>query len=92
MQFVDQPERFCEEVARDLNVAMRFAHLLPMMKPVQKNRVRDVILAVPAEVLARMRSETPFVFKKCREAVARYCGSADANAFAELLDERLSTA
>jgi hypothetical protein len=88
-QFVAEPERFAPLVSKDLNVAMRFAKLLPMMKPNQKNSVRDILLALPAEVLARLESETPFVFKKTREAVATCGNPADARAYAELLDERL---
>lgn len=90
-QFVSQPEKFATALGQDLNVAIRFARLLPMMNPTQKSRVRDLVLALPAEVLAQLQSETPFVFKKTREAVARYSSPADAHAFEELLNERLQT-
>ena len=88
-QLVNQPEKYATVVAKDLNVAMRFGQLLPMMNPSQKNTVRDLVLALPSEVLARLKAQTPFVFKKTREAVVRCGNPEDARAFEELLAERL---
>jgi len=89
-QFIANPEKFASLVTTDLDVALRFAQLLPMMNPNQKNRVRDVLLSLPYEVLASLKKETPFVFKKTCEAVAR-CGSAeDARAYQQLLNEQLN--
>lgn len=88
-QFVENPEEFAALVAKDLNVALRFAQLLPMMRPNHKNRVRDIVLALPSEVLARLKSQTPFVFKQTCEAVARSGTPEDARAYQQLLNERL---
>ncbi|HRZ54212.1 MAG TPA: MoxR family ATPase [Candidatus Paceibacterota bacterium] len=88
-QFVSDTEKLASAVADDFNVGLRFAQLLPMMKPSQKNRVRDLVLALPAELLAQLQSKTPFVFKKVREAVALYGSPDDARAYEELLTERL---
>lgn len=90
-QFVAQAEKLAAAVGCDMNVAIRFAQLLPMMNPSQKNRVRDLVLALPAEVLAQLQNQSPFVFKKTREAVARHSSPADARAFEELLNERLQS-
>jgi len=90
-QFANEPEKFTPLVTNDLNVAIRFAQLLPMMNPYQKNRVRDLVLVLPAEILARLKAEKPFLFKKICQAVARYAGKEDARAFEELLEERLKT-
>ena len=46
-QFANEPEKFTSLVTNDLNVAIRFAQLLPMMNPFQKNRVRDLVLVLP---------------------------------------------
>lgn len=91
-QFVSAPDKYAGTLGQDLNVAVRFAQLLPMMNPHQKNRVRDLVLALPREVLAQLGSQAPFVFKKLRDAVARHGSAADARAFEDLLNERLEHA
>jgi hypothetical protein len=84
------PDRFSALVKTDLNIALRFVQLLPMMRPAQMNRVRDIVLALPDEMFAQLRAKAPFVFKRIREAATRDSGSADAAALGELLDERLA--
>jgi MoxR-like ATPase len=88
-QFVSEPEKYAAALSRDMDMAVRFAQLLPMMNPSQKNRVRDLVLALPREVLAQLESQAPFVFKKTCEAVARHASPADGRAFEQLLQERL---
>ena len=88
-QFVHEPNKFAEQVTTNLDVALRFAKVLPTMNPQQKRCVIDIVLALPAEVLAMLKSEFPFVFKKVRAAIASGKGQAEAEAFWDLLQERL---
>jgi hypothetical protein len=88
-QFVTDPDEFLAMLPVDLNVALRFAQLLPRMSPSQQYRVRDLVLSLPAELLVKLKVETPFVFKSIGRAIARHGSAADANAFEELLNERL---
>lgn len=87
--FISNPDSFLNLVGQDLNVAVRFAQMLPMMKPAQKNMVKLVLLALPGEVLAQLLNQQPFVFRKTEEAVCHFEGAANAQAFRALLDERL---
>lgn len=87
--FVRNADRFADLVGQDLNVAVRFAELLPMMKPSQKNAVKLVLLALPSEILAKLLGQQPFVFTKTEEAVRNLEGAANAQAFRALLDELL---
>jgi hypothetical protein len=88
-QFVEDPNKFAGQVGTHLNIAIRFAELLPMMTPTQKGRVSEILLALPAEVLAMLRKKFPFVFQKVRDALANKKNKGDADAFWELLQERL---
>lgn len=87
--FVADPDRFTSLVTQDLNVASRFANLLPMMAPKQKVAVKWVLLALPAEWLAYLQDKSPFVFNKTLDAVARAEGKPEAEAYRQLLNERL---
>jgi hypothetical protein len=87
--FVGDPDKFSVLVARQLDVALRFAQLLPRMRPEQTSRVKDVILALPTEVLTQIQTESPFVFKKASAAIVKFDGQGDADAFEQLLQERL---
>jgi hypothetical protein len=87
--FLQNPDKFAGQVTTDLNVATRFCNLLPMMSPHQKATVSEVLLALPSEVLASLRTKFPAIFKKVRDGLAAAKSKADADAFWELVQERL---
>jgi len=87
--FLRDPDKYCVIVSQQLNVANRFAALLPRMKPNQMARVMYVVLALPPEMLASVDAKFPFVFKKTRDALAKSGSKGDADAFWKLLRERL---
>ncbi len=87
--FAGDPNRFSALVPQEPEVAIRFSQLLPMMNPRQLSRVKDIILALPADILGSVQAAAPFVFKKARAAVARFENEPDADAFWQLLQERL---
>jgi hypothetical protein len=89
--FLERTSEFASVVENDLNVACRFAALLPMMRPQQQSQVREICLALPGELLAKLKAEQPFVFKKLLQAVAKFVSPSEGKAFGELLDERLQT-
>lgn len=88
--FVDDSSRFLSAVSSDVSVAMRFSDLLPRMTPKQKSAVKEITLALPAEVLAKLKREAPFVFKSTREAVRQHEDAGEAKAFWDLIQERLN--
>jgi hypothetical protein len=88
--FVSDPNMFSALVPQRPDVAIRFSQLLPMMNPRQSSRVKDVILALPADVLSSVQAKSPFVLKKTRMAIARFENGSDAEAFWQLLQERLA--
>jgi hypothetical protein len=87
--FLQNPDKFTGQVVADLNVATRFVNLLPMMNPAQKAAVSEIVLALPSEVLATLRTKFPAIFKKVRDSIAIAKSKADADAFWELVQERL---
>jgi hypothetical protein len=88
--FLQNPDKFASQVTTDLNVATRFGNLLPMMAPHQKAAVSDILLALPSEVLATLRSKFPPIFKKVRDGLAATKSKAEAEAFWDLVQERLN--
>ncbi|MFC1706778.1 hypothetical protein ACFL59_08150 [Planctomycetota bacterium] len=86
--FLADPEKFSKLVATDMSVAVRFAHLLPLMKPKQMYLAGDITVSLPAELLAKLDSEAPFVFKKTTRAIAKYAGPEDTEVFKELWKEK----
>ena len=89
--FVADPAKFTREVAKNLSIAIRFSQLLPMMRPAAKNRVKDILLALPNEMLAQLLAQHPFVFPATVKAIRSQGRAEDALAFEKLLDERLQT-
>lgn len=89
--FVREPARFADLVKTDLEVAQRFADLLPHFRPEQKFRAHGVLLALPAEVLASLKSKHPFVFRQTEQSIQQFGNPADADAFRNLVEERLES-
>lgn len=87
--FVHDPAKYCETVARDLEVALRFADLLPTMSARQKCKVKEIVLSLPTEALAKLARQHPKVFQKVRDSIPSRENHAEADAFWALLKDRL---
>ena len=88
--FLGDPEKYAGIIPGDFEIATRFAHLLPMMKPAQMYKARDLLLVLPAELLAMLSDKVPFVFNKVTGEIAKRDGAEDAEAYRALIKERLS--
>lgn len=86
---VDNPSLYARKVAEEMSTAIRVAHLITRMRPAQMATARDVTLSLPAEILATIKSECPFVFKKTDKATKDKYGAEEAEVFRMLLEERL---
>ncbi|MDO9543284.1 MAG: hypothetical protein Q7J98_13330 [Kiritimatiellia bacterium] len=87
--FLSDPDGFARIVEHDMNVAVRFAHLLPGMKPGAMCTARDITLSLPTELLASLHKQCPFVFKKTHEAIRKIFGEGEADAFRDLIADRV---
>jgi ATPase family associated with various cellular activities (AAA) len=86
--FLSDPKGFAAKVEQEMNVAIRFAHLLPSMKPADMCKVRDITLSLPTELIATLQKECPFVVKKTCEAIKRAHGEDESAAFRDLILEK----
>lgn len=86
--FLADPAGFASKVEHDMNVAIRFAHLLPIMKPGDMCKARDITLSLPTELLTTLQKDCPFVIKRTCDAITRSYGEGEANAFRDLIMER----
>ena len=71
-----------------MNVAIRFAHLLPIMKPADMCKVRDITLSLPTELITTLQKDCPFVIKRTCDAIKRSYNEGEAEAFRELIMEK----
>lgn len=90
--FLKDPLRCADLVKNELEVAQRFADLLPRFRPEQKFKAHGILLALPAEVLATLKSEHPFVFRLTEQSIKQFGNPSDAEAFRSRVEERLSSA
>ena len=86
--FVARPEHFASVVGIDMDTAVRFHHLLPKMKLGEMYKVREITLSLPAEVLAAVQKELPYVIKKTCRAIRENDGAAESDAFLALIVEK----
>jgi hypothetical protein len=68
--FMADPVQFADKVTQDIDVAYRFAFLMPHMSKEQMAYLRDVVLALPAEILATLKAELPGTYQLFYDAVA----------------------
>jgi hypothetical protein len=87
--FLADPKGFAGKVQSDMNVAIRFAHLLPIMKSADMCKVRDVTLSLPAELIATLQIETPFVINRTCAAIKKTYGESESSSFRELLLDKM---
>ncbi|NLF17882.1 MAG: AAA domain-containing protein [Lentisphaerae bacterium] len=87
--FVADPARYGRAVREDMEVAYRFAFVLPTMRPEQIVAVREVILELPAEVLTQLASVRGML-KRIVRAISEGLGAVEGEAFAELWKEKMA--
>jgi hypothetical protein len=86
--FVADPKGFAAKVEHDMNVAIRFAHLLPLMRPADMFKVRDVTLSLPTEMLTTLQKECPFVIRRTCDTIRKMVGNDESEAFRDLIVEK----
>ena len=88
--FTDNPEQYLKGISGDANVGIRFTQLLPLMTPKQKFKVRELVLALPNELLASFKTHSPKALKDLYAAVTKYSEhQRDAEAYEALLEEKI---
>lgn len=86
--FVNDPEKFESIVGEDNDLAVRFATLVPAMKPLQLFKVRMILLALPPELLSGIVDE-PVVMKRLYDSISKREGTGERKVYRELLEEQL---
>lgn len=87
--FLASPELYAKKVGADMNIAFRFFELLLRMKPEQMADVRKIIIALPRELLVRIRAECPFILKKLVEATRKKYAGEEAEFIQSIIDDEL---
>ncbi len=87
-EIVAHPQRFVRQVQEDLDMAQRLLHLLDVFSHDELYQVRELVLALPPEVLAALVRRHNTTYQKMLKAIRVREKNAGATAFARLLAER----
>jgi MoxR-like ATPase len=90
--FVADPAKYRAAVSTDYEIASRFLEVLPMMKPIEKFKVRDLLPRLFPEVLATIPIKCGFVTKKMLDAVRAFGSEQELEVYTAELNGKLAAA